>query len=250
MSLEQEQKRIVGEKAAIDADAVKDFFTHRAEHAEGRDPVVTVMLQDHAPELTLSRDAHEKEICLSLMHPGEKDSVLDIGCGNGRWGMALRDTVATYVGMDPVESFIDQARDMFSGYENCSFDVADAENFPEKVGDQKFSMLIIAGVFQYINDALCKVTLENASHCAAPECRILFRVPVGIEERLTLDAFWSEELQCEYSAIYRTEAEYMALFEQTFLKYGFTLLHSAPLYPEELNNRKETRQHIFVLARG
>ena len=49
--------------------------------------------------------------------------------------------------------------------------------------------------------------MRQALQLCAPGGRIYLREPVAVEQRLTLDRFFSKELEHEYSAVYRTVAE-------------------------------------------
>ena len=73
---------------------------------------------------------------------------------------------------------------------------------------------------------------------------------MGIDERLTLKEFYSEELKDKYDAIYRTRDELLNVFEKTLMAAGFRITQNGFLFDEDaLNNRKETAQYYFVLER-
>jgi len=80
---------------------------------------------------------------------------------------------------------------------------------------------------------------------AAPAARVYLREPMAVTgSRLTLDRFPSEELQRDYSAIYRTPEQCHALFGAPLRAAGFVCEVEQPLYPPELCNRRETAQQI------
>lgn len=79
---------------------------------------------------------------------------------------------------------------------------------------------------------------------------ICIREPIGVEECLTLKEHFSEELDDNYNAIYRTRDELMKIFKNTLIYNGFTLKKEGFLYEEKnLNNRKETSQYYFVFEK-
>jgi hypothetical protein len=77
---------------------------------------------------------------------------------------------------------------------------------------------------------------------------ICVREPVGIEERLTLKDFYSDELKCNYNAIYRTREELENLF-RVFTDQGFVITKQDFVTKGSLNNRKETSQYYYILER-
>ncbi len=68
-------------------------------------------------------------------------------------------------------------------------------------------------------------------------------------DRLTLDKFYSEDLDSEYSAIYRTLDQYQKAIQEIMVPAQFEIVKADFLYPEQLNNRKETVQYYFILER-
>jgi hypothetical protein len=92
--------------------------------------------------------------------------------------------------------------------------------------------------------------LRSACELCAPDGKIYLREPVAVQERLTLDRFYSEELRYEYSAIYRTVAELEELLAQAQLVPAFAIQVSACLFSADLEKRAETRQHYFILQKS
>lgn len=79
---------------------------------------------------------------------------------------------------------------------------------------------------------------------------VCIRDVIGISERLTLQDFWSEELNDYYNATYRTREEVMEFLKKTFLEKGFHVCEDNFWFDgAELNNRKETAQYYFILER-
>ena len=70
-----------------------------------------------------------------------------------------------------------------------------------------YDLLLVSGLLIYLNDGDCQELLRQALQLCAPGGRIYLREPVAVEQRLTLDRFFSKELEHEYSAVYRTVAE-------------------------------------------
>ncbi|MEN1522931.1 class I SAM-dependent methyltransferase, partial [Pseudomonas aeruginosa] len=79
--------------------------------------------------------------------------------------------------------------------------------------------------------------------------RIYLREPVAVEQRLTLDRFFSKELEHEYSAVYRTVAELKDMLVQAGGGEGPAILEEDCLFAEALEKRVETRQYFMILQR-
>ena len=242
-------KRILGEKVDIDEGAVGRFFETRAAKYDEASPAVSMLYQDSNPELAEQRDRHEKDAILPLLRLDQATRVLDIGCGVGRWADALAGRVARYHGTDLMESLVQLARERHAGSADITFQVIKAQELTASSLEcsPPFDLVIIAGVLHYINDRDCEAILRAAgSCCTGSGARLFIRGPVAAETRLTLQGIWSEELQHEYSAIYRTVAELEGLFASA-LGGAWRATSAGALFPSALGNRKETFQyyHIF-----
>lgn len=243
--------RILREIVDLEESAVKSFFEHRGNHINPAHPITSVIYQDDNPELAMRRDAHEKQRALPLLGLTSTSRVLDVGCGIGRWADALSDVVEHYHGIDFSESLIEAAKARHRS-SNCSFQVASAqsisaESLPTAIG---FTHILVAGVFIYLNDSDLDQTLRAIPGYCTESATIYIREPVAKETRLTLKNFYSAELASSYNAIYRTEAELLAAFSKHLTPNGFHVRLSEQLYPDDMNNRSETLQKIFLIGRS
>lgn len=242
--------RIYGKPVDLDAEKVHAFFEKRGQSINTKHPVTSVLYQDHDPQLAERRDAYEKARILPLLGLHETASVLDIGCGIGRWADALVGKVRRYHGIDFSESLVDAARKRHSA-PGFSFQVLAAQDArPSMLAmPGPFSHVLIAGVLIYLNDTDLLRSLASVAACCASTARVYVREPVARKERLTLNNFPSAELKSAYSAIYRTEAELLAAFQARLLPSGFRITLNDQLYHDDMNNRSETAQRVFVLQR-
>ena len=238
--------RIVGEVVRIREASVKRFFVDRAKRYDPARALTSVLYQDSSPDLALRRDVEEKRLILPMMalHPGDK--VLDLGCGIGRWARAVAPSVAQYHGTDLMAEFVEIARTTHRDLPNATFQTLAAQdlNAASITITGPFSIILISGLLTYLNDADVKHLFVTLAELSGSACRIFVREPVGIAQRLTLDGIWSDELKCEYSAIYRTVAELEAMFS---LLGDYRLAFSGRLYSSQLNHRRETVHHLFFL---
>ena len=112
-----------------------------------------------------------------------------------------------------------------------------------------FTHGLVSGVMAYINDDELPKSLQALAELMDQHSLIYIREPVGFDERLTLDKYFSNDLETEYSAIYRPINEYRALFQQFFSTRGYRLIREGSMLTGHLTNRQETGQHYFVLER-
>lgn len=235
--------RVYGEQRDLSYSDTAAFFRARA--AGNAHGLSATMYQ--AEELAVRRDAAEKAIALPLIAPVPADAVLDIGCGNGRWAATLAPRVASYTGIDFSEGLVQAAREQAPAGE---FHVMGAHEFrPERFAGARFTLFMLSGILAYLNDADVATLLEGITLLAAKRARIYLREPMGRQERLTLDRFWSEELSTLYSAVYRTRDEYLQLSEAVLAPAEFRVWHEGAPFGPELQNRKDTEQRFLIVGR-
>ena len=152
----------------------------------------------------------------------ETSCVLDLCCGAGRLLEFMPENIAKYRGIDFSSGMIDIARSL-NNRDNAEFFTGSILEADKILADEKgtFNRTII----------------------------ICLKVSVGIGDRLTLKDFYSDKLQSDYSAIYRTRDEYMNIFAQTLEQDGFSITDEGFVFDDSLNNRKETTQYYFILER-
>lgn len=250
--MQESEKRVSGKVVDIDYDATRRFFEQRAGRPAETCSWTRVMYQDDNPELAIARDEHEKRMVLPRLQLRDTDRLLDVGCGVGRWALTVAPFVHQYMGTDFSEGLLVQARDNLGGHENAQFQCLPAQDVGSLEDFQgPFSRVIVAGVLAYLNDEDAQRCLRGiADVCSSTDAIIYIREPMGVDSRLTLDRFWSEQLESEYSAIYRSREEYRQLFETTLCAAGFRIDEFINLYPQDLQNRLETSQFIVMLHRG
>lgn len=244
-------RRITGDRTTIDTDMLRDFFRSRARRHSESSPAVSMLYQDSNPELAAARDRVEKDMLVPLLRLHAQDRIIDVGCGVGRWAYVFASRVRRYLGTDPIDELLQIARAAFAAHPDVAFQNIAAQDITAKrlVVSGPFDVAIAMGVLHYLNDDDCLKALGAVASVMADRGRVLIRVPIGVEQRLTLDSIWSDELHASYSAIYRTDAEYRAYINDVFGRVGFRVERGEPLYPAALNNRVETLQYYYLLER-
>lgn len=244
--------RIMEEKVSIDYDKTKQFFKKRAEKYNQDNPYGVTMYQDNNQQLVIERNNSEIGKLLPKLNISEKSKVLDVACGVGRWADTLPDSVCEYCGVDFSEELIEIAnqrntRSNFSFYVGSAVDI---KSVLKSNGKGKCNVILAVGILMYLNDQDVMQVLQSIANICEEHAVICIREPIGLQNRLTLKEFYSEELHDNYNAIYRTKEEFTNFFTNTLFFHGFTVKAEGFLFEEDaLNNRKETSQYYFVLER-
>lgn len=247
------ENRISGRSVDIDYNNTLDFFNSRGVDKKLEHKYNYVLFQDDNPELAILRDKQEKEKIGALLEWTRDETVLDIGCGVGRWGEEILSKGLNYVGVDYSENLLKIAEDNLKAYSNKTLLHASFQEFSQTLLQNKinikFDKIFINGVMMYLNDTDLQKGLEDVLDSCAEHCELYLKESMGVEKRLTLSDFYSDSLSHNYTAIYRSIAEYKELFQANFIEHGFTVISEGALFEENLQNRKETLDYYFILKR-
>lgn len=215
-------------------------------------PTKAVIYQDKQGDLAERRDAAEVARLLPLLRLDGSQALLDVGCGTGRWSRRLAPRLARYHGVDATEGLLEHARVQHLGDKHCRFSLLRADQLSAAaLGESGFDRFLCAGICMYLNDAQVSSLFAAIAEVSAPRALLLLREPIAVDERLTLVGHYSNELEHDYHAIYRSVPELLALIGPTLLAAGYRLVDQGDVYSEDaLNNRAETRQCWFVLERA
>lgn len=235
--------RVYKNKINLNKDDLEIFFKGRGNRLK-KDPLTAVLYQDNNPKLAHQRDQFEKEKILPLLKLTRDDKVLDIACGIGRWVDVLHEQVELYTGIDFQSEFIHYARNKYKEYSNISFLVLDATMIsPDTLGRSDYTKVLIGGLLLYLNDNQIAHLFESLVDVTSVDALVYLREPIAIDDRLSLKKNWSEDLNQNYSAVYRTREEILSLIK------GFVVSKEDNMYENNLNNRKETKQYYFLLKK-
>ena len=241
----------VTDNSCIDRKSVADFFDKRAEKISTVGPLHAVIYQDKHHDLAERRDTAEKKKLLPLLRLDGSQRILDIGCGTGRWTNNLAKAGGWYHGMDACGGLIDFARKNHSA-PNRVFTIASADRFSLQTLHETvpFDRILCAGVLIYLNDTEVKEALRCMADVLTLGGLILIREPMGIKQRLTISQHYSDELEQEYNAIYRTQEELESMIQTAIPRPIFRLLSSGQVFDDPgLNNRSDTCQRWLLLER-
>ncbi len=117
------------------------------------------------------RDLHERErLALKLTSPHQGVSVLDIGCGDGRYARHFINLgVKSYDGIDFSETMIQKAQVISRDYPQTNFEVLSFEEMPD---EKRYDHIIAMGVMDYVADT--KSFLEKALSMARQSIVVSF----------------------------------------------------------------------------
>lgn len=244
--------RIKNKVENIDYNETRLFFKKRAEKFQENNPYSVTMYQDNHAEIVKQRNKKEIEKLLPKLCIEKTSKVLDVACGIGRWADALPDDIVEYCGLDFSEELINIAnkRNDKSKFSYCVGSASEIEAVLKKNGKGLYNRILIMGLLIYLNDRDMISTLEQIQKVCEENTIICIREPIAIEERLTLKDFFSEELEDNYNAIYRTREELLESINNIFISRGFEIKEQGLLFDDAaLNNRKETTQYYYILER-
>lgn len=246
--------RVINDVAPLDYGETLAFFEGRARRSGELDRCTITMYQDGRAELAAQRDEAEVETILPLLRTDRRSTrVLDVGCGVGRWGTHLADSVCMYTGVDFSEGLVALANEQlaidYPQGRGVALKMSASEVSLEKFGKGSFDLIILSAIMLYLNDEECRQLLRGISDLGAPGSQIYIREPMARQGRLTLRGHWSDELSAEYSAVYRSIEQYRELIDETLAPHGHTVSSSFEL-SAELSNRSETGQFVLILDKA
>lgn len=241
-------KRIYGQKTCINTQKIQNFYDKRAVGSTSED--IGIVLQGN-PQFQDQRNAYERDYILPMLNIGPETRVLDIGCGIGRWAGFVLPNCRSYCGVDFSQEMVRIAKQVCQnqgGYSTLyCMSAAEAISQNADFYGGRFELVVANQVFMYINDPDAVRIFRQLPKLLAEHCIIYLAEPIGLQERLTLNDFFSEALQTSYSAIYRTTEEYMELYAPLFDE-GFSVTKQ-DLFPCMGDHYSDTGRCYFILKR-
>jgi len=129
---------------------------------------------DSVKSIPLNADAAllEEDIVQSLIEIDEQKSVLDLGCGDGRWARRLVGNCREYVGVDISQAFVDMLEAEFRGWEEAHFICMSADKYQR---ERRFDIIMIVGLISYMNDEDIRSLSRNCKEMLADDGVLVLR---------------------------------------------------------------------------
>lgn len=245
--------RIYGEKTEINEQEVCDFYNKRAALSSTmKNPLSSVVNGEQNPGQADTRSRFDREYIIPKLGLTKNSAVLDIGCGMGRFAEMALPLCGRYLGADFAPEMIAAAEKRTSAYMQAQYVCAsfsELMNKPDSFFGGKFDCVVLLGVCMYINDTELVKCLTRLAGLLNDKCVMYVGDAVGLGTRLTLDQIHSDQLNSNYSAIYRTAEEYVELYS-IFTKQGFRFTEQAYFPPEVNGTRyKDSDRWYAILKR-
>ncbi|MBA3817556.1 MAG: class I SAM-dependent methyltransferase [Deltaproteobacteria bacterium] len=229
---------------SIDPADVKKFWDERAaRHAD--DPGLTNLEENE--ELRALKIALEEARVADYL--GEFDPaarVLDLGGGYGHWAFKLAPRVGSVHVVDYCEPLVDRGRTRAGelGIGTVTFSHGPAQDYASA---EPFDLVFISGLLLYLNDGELQELLDRVRGYTRDGGVVVLRDGTGVPAHYEITKRWSEALQANYAAIYRTRDAYVAAFAAV----GFRCVRDDDMFEAGcvLNKFPETRLRIYRFER-
>lgn len=201
--------RLYGDKEDIEYDKVKSFFDNR--YDKGLEDDLLIGIYENK-EIAEKRNQEQGKLMLETIDfDGKK--VLEIGCGGGRFVEFIHDKCSEYVGIDYTEKHIESAKKNYH-FDNCKFQVMSAVDIKidELLVKPPFDVILISQVLLFINDEDLLELMNVINKITNPNKQLFITETKAHDSRLTLKDFYSDSLEDDYNAIYRTKKDFLDFF--------------------------------------
>ena len=180
----------------MDYEAIKDFWDR---NASGR----SVYSGGNFLDEPAARFRHECEVrTFSRLVQVQDRSLLELGCGSGRWGLALAPQLERYHGVDMSPAQVEIARAALPA--NATVSCSDVRAFET---NDRFDIVYLSGLIQYLAEEDALALLRSVGGWLKPGGLVVSRDSV-CEKGPT-----RHHQQDGYECIYRQRTEHIALLQ-------------------------------------
>jgi len=172
----------------------------------------TMLLGD--PVWANYRHRMEKKHLFRLVRFNESMSVLDLGCGTGRWSFEFAKKCKSVLAVDFSPTFIEYANKAAreAGVGNVTFICQSITEF-SYLENLQFDVIHLGSVLQYLNDESVRALINELRHHLRADGLLIERDSIAINQRIVMTS--------DYQCIYRTEDELLRMFQNN----GFVLVY-------------------------
>lgn len=157
------------------------------------------------------RQYFEKNNFLKFFDIKTKPDILEVGCGSGRWALALHKYLGHYSGIDISEVSIRKARELCKSknINNCDFYFTTITEFSS---NRRFDIIYFGGVTQYMEDDEFAKTVSFLKKFLKSDGIFIDRSTISLETGREIND------KNNYFSIYRTENEITDIFKDIGFK--------------------------------
>ncbi|MCK4752342.1 MAG: class I SAM-dependent methyltransferase [Planctomycetes bacterium] len=227
---------------SIDSKSIKKFWDNRAQQYEQSKSLSVTNLEEDE-ELQQLKVQLEHEHIFRLLKIAPNMQILDLGAGIGAWSAVFASKCKKVVAVEYSENMLEIARQTAKedSVNNIDFICQDVLEFRT---EQKFDVIFCSGLLLYLDDSQVAKLLLNIKGHSKKDTVLLLREPAGINGRYEIIDKYSEALKASYSALYRTNKEYITMFNQI----GYSIVCDEDMFEEgsPLNKWEETRLRLYL----
>lgn len=159
--------------------SVTDFWT--AEYATKAAEADPLLQSGRGRQFTTVALLHQFRAIARLLGPTRADHVLDLGCGNGLFTIALSGIARSVLGVEPVAELREHATRNCAPLSNVSIARGDATSIPTP--DGSCDRVLVFGVLQLIPAADVEYVFAEVRRVLTPNGRVLFGSLLDAGER-------------------------------------------------------------------
>lgn len=230
----------------INPENVCNFWEQRSKKNPVGDPSSLVWFETN-PALQAERIEHEKKVVFDTIKLNPSCKVLDMGGGYGQWSLRFSPYVNKVVCVELQDAFLERGREYArtQNFHNINFI---KENVKDFQSNENFDRIMFAGIIQYLNDADFFTMLRHMDGMLSLGGKVLMLEPSSLlKNRYVINNKFSEALEDNYSAVYRTANE----FKEAFAQIGMKCTTDFNVFPEgsPYNKFPETRLRLYLFER-
>lgn len=228
----------------IDKKLVADFWESHARSVSSNQKLGLANLEID-PNLAEKKINIERTV-LSSYVSGDSDGIfLDFGAGYGEWSLFFNKMFKKIIAYEQSDTmydiFLKKVTDKgIKNVEVIKKDVSEIDSI------DSFSVALLSGILIYLSDTDVEHILQLLFRASNSRSIIVLRDATGVNGDYSIEGKFSEVLQQNYHAFYRSKEHYIEIFKAN----GFDLLMDQDMFDEgsELNKWQETRLRVYKFA--
>ncbi len=193
---------------------------------------------EKATKFLPQNDASEYDANFILKYADPKSDVLDIGSGTGLLINRVYSAFGNIVCVEPFKEFADY----IIKSDNITIEYCDILNFTTK---KQFNLITLFGLIQYFSVDESLNIYKKVFQYLEDDGILIIKNQFGVEDTVVVSGY-SQELQRDYYAQYRTIEEESALLN----KAGFKSIVPYDIYPKAFNRWENTHYYALLVTKS